>query len=155
MENKLCLAECAAFSVTPSGVYSNWRAVRRLFGLFTWRNFLHPSIPALGLTQRPILWIPGHSRGYNGQGAPACNRNEYQEFFLGGKGDQSVRLTTLPPFASCPEIWEHQPSRTLRACPSLYRGLLYLILTCRTAWVLFAWLFCGTWNRNMAAGQFV
>ena len=27
----------------------------------------------------------------------ASNRNEYQEDFLGGKGDQCVRLTTLPP----------------------------------------------------------
>jgi len=36
MENKLCVVECAAVSVTPSGVYSNRRAVRGLFGLFTW-----------------------------------------------------------------------------------------------------------------------
>ena len=27
----------------------------------------------------------------------ASNRNEYQEFFLGGKGGRCVRLTTLPP----------------------------------------------------------
>jgi hypothetical protein len=25
------------------------------------------------------------------------NRNEYQEYFLGGKGGRCVRLTTLPP----------------------------------------------------------
>jgi len=61
--------------------------------------------------------------------------NEYQEFFLVGKGGQSVRLTTLSPFASCHEIWEPQPTGTLRARPSLYRGLLYLILTYRTAWL--------------------
>jgi len=86
----------------------------------------------------------------------ACNRNKYQEFFLGGKGGQSVRLTTLPPFVSCLEIWEPQPSRTLRARRSLYRGLLYLFLTYTTAWLLFARLcFCGARNRNMAAGQFV
>jgi hypothetical protein len=28
----------------------------------------------------------------------ASNRNEYQEYFLGGKGGQFVGLTTLPPF---------------------------------------------------------
>ena len=27
----------------------------------------------------------------------ASNRNEYQEYFLGGKGSQCVGLTTLPP----------------------------------------------------------
>ena len=36
----------------------------------------------------------------------ASNRNEYQEYFLGGKG---VRLTTIPPsFAYCLEIWNPQ-----------------------------------------------
>jgi len=40
----------------------------------------------------------------------ACDRNEYQEYFLEGKGDWCVGLTTLPP--SCGdylEIWEPQP----------------------------------------------
>ena len=27
----------------------------------------------------------------------ACNRNEYQEYFLGGKGGRCMGLTTLPP----------------------------------------------------------
>jgi hypothetical protein len=27
----------------------------------------------------------------------ASNRNEYQKYFLGGKGGRCVRLTTLPP----------------------------------------------------------
>ena len=27
----------------------------------------------------------------------ASNRNEYQEYFLGGKGSQCVGMTTLPP----------------------------------------------------------
>ena len=35
------------------------------------------------------------------------NRNEYQEYFLGGKGGRCVGLTTLPPScADCLEIWE-------------------------------------------------
>ena len=48
------------------------------------------------------------------------NRNEYHEYFLGGKGGQCELLTILPPsFADCFEIWEPQP---LRACPGLYRN---------------------------------
>ena len=49
------------------------------------------------------------------------NRNEYQEYFLVGKGNRCVKLTTLPPScADCLEIWEPQPPGTLRACPGLY-----------------------------------
>ena len=45
----------------------------------------------------------------------ASNRNAYQEYFLEGKGDWCVGLTTLPPsFANCLEIWEPQPPGTLR-----------------------------------------
>ena len=50
----------------------------------------------------------------------ASNRNEYQEYFLGGKGGRCLRLTTLPPScAVCLEIWEPQPSGNLKACPGL------------------------------------
>jgi len=50
----------------------------------------------------------------------ASNRNEYQEYFVGGKCGRCVGLTTLPPScADCLEIWEHQPYGTLRACPGL------------------------------------
>ena len=46
--------------------------------------------------------------------------NEYQEYFLEGKGGRCVRLKTLPPScAGCLEIWERQPPRTLRTCPGL------------------------------------
>jgi hypothetical protein len=48
------------------------------------------------------------------------NRNEYQEYFLGGKGSRCIGLTTLPPScADCLEIWEPQPPGTLRARPGL------------------------------------
>jgi len=50
----------------------------------------------------------------------ASNRNEYQEYFLGGKGGRCVELTTLP--LSCTdslEIWEPQTPGTLRDCPGL------------------------------------
>jgi hypothetical protein len=37
----------------------------------------------------------------------AFNRNEYQEYFLRGKGGRCLGLTTLPPScADCLEIWE-------------------------------------------------
>jgi hypothetical protein len=50
----------------------------------------------------------------------ASNRNEYQEYFLGGKGVRYVGLTTLPlSCADCLEIWEPRPTGTLRACPGL------------------------------------
>ena len=56
----------------------------------------------------------------------ASNRNEYQEYFLGGKDGRCVGLTTLPPScANCLEIWESQSSGTLWACRPVM-GLLYL-----------------------------
>ena len=50
----------------------------------------------------------------------ASNRNEYQEYFLGGKGGRCVRLINLPTScADCLEIWEPQTAGTLKACPGL------------------------------------
>jgi len=50
----------------------------------------------------------------------ASNRNEYQEYFLRGKGGRCLRLTTLPPYcADYLEIWEPQTPGILRACPGL------------------------------------
>ena len=50
----------------------------------------------------------------------AYNRNEYQKYFLGGKGGLCIGLTTLPPScADCHETWESHPPGTLRACPGL------------------------------------
>jgi len=65
-----------------------------------------------------IILPPHYGPGDNS----ASNRNEYQEYFLAGKGGQCVGLTTLPPScADCLEIWEPQPPGTLRACPGLQR----------------------------------
>jgi len=49
--------------------------------------------------------------------------NEYQEYFLGGKGGRGVGLTTLSfSCADCLEIRESQPAGTLKACTGI--GLL-------------------------------
>jgi hypothetical protein len=49
----------------------------------------------------------------------ASNRNEYQEYFLGGKGGRCLHLKILPPScADCLEIWESQPPGTPRTCQS-------------------------------------
>jgi len=55
----------------------------------------------------------------------ACNRNDYQEYFLEGKGGQCLGLTSPPSCADCLEIWEPQPPEILRACTGLLQGLLY------------------------------
>ena len=52
----------------------------------------------------------------------ASNRNEYQEYFLGGgvKGGRCVGLVALPPScADCLEIWEPQTPGTLWTSPGL------------------------------------
>jgi hypothetical protein len=52
----------------------------------------------------------------------ASNRNEGQEYLLGGKGGRRIGLTTLPPScADCLEIWKPQTPGTLRACSDLYK----------------------------------
>ena len=57
----------------------------------------------------------------------ASNRNEYQEYFLGGKGGRCVGLTTSPlSCADCLEIWKPQIPGTLRASPGLQWDCLTL-----------------------------
>jgi hypothetical protein len=64
---------------------------------------------------------------YGPEDDSASNRNEYQEYFPGGKGGPCVELTTLPPScADCLDIWEPQHPGNLRACPDLlWDCLLY------------------------------
>ena len=48
------------------------------------------------------------------------NINEYQEYFLGAKGDRRLGLTTLLlSCADCLEIWEPQTPGNLRACTAI------------------------------------
>jgi len=64
-------------------------------------------------------------------GSTQTNRNEYQEYFLGGKGGRWVVLTILPlSCADCLEIWEPQPPGTLRVCPGLYRDCFTCTVHC-------------------------
>jgi hypothetical protein len=60
-------------------------------------------------------------RSHYGPGVDSSsNRNEYQEYLMGGKGGLCVGLTILPASCDdCLEIWEHHPPVTLRACPGL------------------------------------
>ena len=84
-----------------------------------WAEILVPT----GIRSRTVH--PVVSR-YTDWATRSTNRCEYQDYFLGGKGGRCVGLTTLPP--SCAdylEIWEPQPSRTLRTCPGLYRDCFY------------------------------
>ena len=58
------------------------------------------------------------------------NRNEYQEYFLGGKGGRCLGLTNFPPSCTdCLEIWEPQPPGTFRASPGCKEIALSLPLT--------------------------
>jgi len=66
------------------------------------------------------LWLWGRS---------ASNRNEYQEYFLGGESNHCIGLRALPlSGAVCLEIWEPQPPGTLSACPGLCRDCITLLL---------------------------
>ena len=60
-------------------------------------------------------------RPHYGSGLDSASiRNEYQEYFLGGKGGQCVGLTTLPnSHADCHEFWEPQPPVPLKACTGI------------------------------------
>jgi len=50
----------------------------------------------------------------------ASNRNEVQEYLLGGKGGRCVGLAALPPpCTDYLEIWEPQPPETRWACQGL------------------------------------
>jgi hypothetical protein len=58
----------------------------------------------------------------------ASNVNEYQEYFLEGKGGRCVGLTNLPPSGSdCLEIWEPQPSWNPLGLHRPVIGLIYLL----------------------------
>jgi len=72
----------------------------------------------------------------------ASNRNEYQEYFLVGKDDQSIGMTLQASCAPCLEIWEPQTPVTLRVftmiafCIETYKDI---ISVSRYLWFRFNW----------------
>ena len=86
-----------------------------------WRRWLRPCATSRKVAGSIPDRVIGIFRWHNSSGHVAdstCNRNEYQEYFLGegGKGGRCVGLTSLPSSCSdCLKIWEPQPPETLRA----------------------------------------
>jgi len=74
-----------------------------------------------------IILLPHYGPGVDS----VTNRNEYQEYFLGGKGSRCMELTTLlPSCAKCLEIWDPQPPGILRVCLSR-NGIVLPLLALR------------------------
>jgi len=70
-----------------------------------WRSLLRHCATSRKVAGSDSCWC--HSR-YGPGTDLASNKNEYQEYFLGGKGGRCVRLTSLPAScADCLEIWKH------------------------------------------------
>jgi len=60
----------------------------------------------------------------------ASNRNEYQEYFLGGKGSRWVGLTTLPPSCASTVLKSGslkllEPSGSVQACNGIALPFFY------------------------------
>ena len=95
-----------------------------------WRSCLRHCATSRKVTGSIPDDVTGIFRWHNPSGRTACNRNEYQEYFLWGGGPQRrwcVVLTTLPPScAECLEIWVPQTPGTVRAV----MGLLYFYQVC-------------------------
>ena len=90
-------------------------------------------------------------RSHYGPGVDsAANRNEYQEYFVGGKGGRCVRLTALPP--SCAVVTKSgnlnflEPSGPFQTCNGTDLPLPLLLLGTAVA----QWLRCGATNRKVA-----
>jgi hypothetical protein len=54
--SSICIA--TGYGLDGPGIDCRWK-----------RDFPHLSLPALGLTQPPVKWVPGLSRGYKAAGA--------------------------------------------------------------------------------------
>jgi hypothetical protein len=107
---------------------------------------------------RSRIWFPIVSLSFQPHWGPAvdsaCNRNKYQEYFLGGESGRCVRLKSLP--LSCAnflEIWEPQTPGTLRACPGLFRDCfnLYWQATLIEIQSRFSFIFMGNFNGSCFA----
>jgi len=85
------------------------------------------------------------------------NRNEYQEYFVGGKSGRFLGLTTLSPScADCHEIWKPQPPGTFWVCNIPVQGLILLwfrrnYMSCVTQWKV---SFLSVTNRSFLLDLF-
>ena len=126
-----------------------------LHALTTWRSLLDfASLPILGEGTAVAQWlrccathrkvagsIPAGASGFfidiksfqshYGPGVDsASNRNEYRQYFLGGKGGRCVRLTTLPAIlCRCHEICGTLTSWNPLGLSRPVMGLIYLFLS--------------------------
>jgi len=83
-------------------------------------------------------------RSHYGPGVDsASNRNEYREYFLGGKGGRCVRLTTLPPscavFTKSGNLNFLEPSGLVQACngtalPFTMKRHCFLVISNFSTW---------------------
>src|SRR5215469_14813152 len=93
-----------------------------LFCVITFQA-LHYKQEGHGFNSRWCHWnfsLTSFRTHYSPEVDSSSNRNEYQEYFMGGKGGRCVGLITLPPScADCLEIWEPQTPGTLTACQCL------------------------------------
>jgi len=63
----------------------------------------------------------------------ASSTNEYQEYFLVGKGGLCVGMTTITPScADCHEIWEPQPPGTIKDCCTFLHIVRSWVIQCLT-----------------------
>jgi hypothetical protein len=77
-----------------------------------WRSWLRHRATSRKLTGSTQSFRPH----YGPRVDLTSNKNEYQEYFLGGKGGRCVGLTVPPSCADCLEIWQPQPPGSLWAC---------------------------------------
>ena len=122
--------QCLVVKSKPSYINTRWRIsqtqknfimfiiVLGKHGCCATNRKVAGSIPA-GVTGY-FIGIKSFRSHYGPWGDSAPNRNEYQEYFLGGKGDRCLRLTTLPP--PCAVVKKSgnlnflEPSGPLQAC---------------------------------------
>jgi hypothetical protein len=94
-------------------------------------------------------WIdfrPHYSPGFDSP----CNRNEYQEYLLGGIGSWCVEVTNSPlSYVDCLEILEHQTPVTLGVRPGLYMDCFTCLLKSKTLWNLYI---CGRKWAKLSKG---
>ena len=96
---------------------------------------LHYKLEVCGFDSRWCHWNFSLTQSFRPRYGPgvdsASNRNEYQEYFLEGKGSRCMGLTILP--CSCANCLESgsvnllEPSGFVQACTGIYFSFLFLL----------------------------